>query len=457
MTTPEESKPKILIVDDDEHIRKQMKWALAAEYDVVLAQDREHALAAFQQHAPGVMTLDLGLPPDTDGATEGIRTLGDILELDPYVKIIVITGNPEKQNALAAIELGAYDFQKKPVKLDELKVVLQRAYNVYHLEAENQALRQQQEHAHAFEGMLGESDQMQKIFHTIERVATTDTSVLITGESGVGKELIAKAIHARSLRADKAFIPINCAAIPETLLEDELFGHEPGAFTDAKGQKIGKLERADQGTLFLDEIGDMPLSLQPKLLRFLQDQMIERLGGKKPIQLDVRIIAATNRPLYEDENGFREDLFFRLNEIHIDVPPLRSRSNDALLLAKSFLHQFTVENGRPMIKGFTPQAARLLAEYRWPGNVRELRSRIKRAVVMANGQQITPEDLDLHGGETLKTLKEARDEAELRVVTEALTRNTGNISQAARELEITRPTLHDLMKKFDLAREDFKG
>lgn len=456
MLNTENAKPKILIVDDDEHIRKQMKWALIAEYEVFLAENRQSALQIFQQEAPGVMTLDLGLPPDGDGATEGIQTLKEILHLDPHVKIIVITGNPEKQNALAAIDLGAYDFQKKPVKLDELKVVLQRAYNLYHLEAEIQTLRQQQEHEHAFEGMIGESAQIQKIFSTIERIATTDTSILITGESGVGKELIAKAIHTRSLRADNAFIPINCAAIPETLLEDELFGHEPGAFTDAKGQKIGKFERAHQGTLFLDEIGDMPTSLQPKLLRFLQDQVIERLGGKKAIQLDVRIIAATNKALYEPESGFRDDLYFRLNEIHIDVPPLRKRGNDILLLAKSFLYQFTAENNRPTIKGFTPQASKLITEYPWPGNVRELRSRIKRAVVMTDGQQITPEDLDLHTGGKLQTLKEARDEAELRVITEALSRNGGNISQAARELDITRPTMHDLMKKFDLSRDNFK-
>jgi two-component system, NtrC family, response regulator len=452
----EETKPTILIVDDDAHIRKQMKWALTKDYEVFLAEDRQTALDIFTQTSPGVMTLDLGLPPDTDGATEGIRTLEEILRLDPHVKIIVITGNPEKQNALAAIDLGAYDFQKKPVKLDELKVVLQRAYSLYSLEAEIQALRQQQEQDHAFEGMIGESAQMQKIFSTIERIATTDTSVLITGESGVGKELIAKAIHSRSLRADKEFIPINCAAIPETLLEDELFGHEPGAFTDAKGQKIGKLERAHLGTLFLDEIGDMPFSLQPKLLRFLQDQVIERLGGKKAIQLDVRVIAATNKMLHESENGFREDLFFRLNEIHIDVPPLRSRGSDTLLLAKSFLHQFTAENNRPTIKGFTAQASKLISDYHWPGNVRELRSRIKRAVVMTDEQQITPIDLDLPTGGKLQTLKDAREQAELRVVTEALTRNHGNISQAARELEITRPTMHDLMKKYDLSREDFK-
>jgi len=452
----EDKKPTILVVDDDEHIRKQMKWALVKEYDVVLAEDRESALDMFQQTSPGVMTLDLGLPPDTDGATEGIRTLGEILQLDPHVKIIVITGNPEKQNALAAIDLGAYDFQKKPVKLDELKVVLQRAYNLYSLEAEIQTLRQQHEQQHAFEGMIGESPHMQKIFNTIERIATTDTSVLITGESGVGKELIAKAIHARSLRADKAFIPINCAAIPETLLEDELFGHEPGAFTDAKGQKIGKLERANQGTLFLDEIGDMPLSLQPKLLRFLQDQVIERLGGKKSIQLDVRVIAASNKVIHNADSDFREDLFFRLNEIHIDVPPLRKRENDPLLLAKSFLHQFIAENNRPTIKGFTSQASKLISEYHWPGNVRELRSRIKRAVVMADGQHITPEDLDLPTSAKLQTLKDAREEAEQRVVAEALTRNHGNISQAARELEITRPTMHDLMKKYDLSKDDFK-
>jgi two-component system NtrC family response regulator len=451
-----ETKPAILIVDDDEHIRKQMKWSLAKDYQVFLASDRLTALTLFQQESPGVMTLDLGLPPDAEGPTEGMQALEDILQLNPHVKIIVITGNTDKQNALKAIERGAYDFQQKPVNTDELKIVLHRAHTLYTLEAELNTLREQKQEQHAFEGMLGESPQMQKIFTIIERVATTDTSILITGEPGVGKELVAKALHVRSLRNKEPFIPINCAAIPETLLEDELFGHEPGAFTDARSQKIGKLERAHNGTLFLDEIGDMPLSLQPKLLRFLQDQVIERLGGKKAIQLDVRVIAATNKPLQSKDSGFREDLLFRLNEIHIDIPPLRVRGNDTLLLAKSFLHQFMVENNRPNIKGFTAATNKLIQEYPWPGNVRELRSRIKRAVVMTDGPMITPEDLDIQAGTHLHSLKEARDDAEQRVVTEALARNKGNISKAARELEVTRPTLHDLMKKYKLSRDHFR-
>lgn len=453
----EETKKPILVVDDDENIRKQIKWALTKEYDILLAEHREMALDIFREKRPGVITLDLGLPPDVDGATEGMRTLEEILQLEPHVKIIVITGNPEKQNALAAIDLGAYDFQHKPVNIGELKTVLQRAYNLYALEEELKTLRLRKEQDHAFEGIIGESSHMKNIFVTIEKIATTDTNVLITGESGVGKELIAKAIHARSLRAQNSFIPINCAAIPETLLESELFGYERGAFTGAHSQKIGKFELAHEGTLFLDEVGDLGQPLQAKLLRFLQDRVIERVGGKTSIQLDVRVVAATNRNLEEDiqEERFREDLYFRLNEIYIVVPPLRLRENDALLLAKSFLHQFAVENSRSTIKGFTTQTSKLILDYPWPGNVRELKSRVKRAVVMTDGPLLTPEDLDLPTTAKPQTLKEAREQVEKRVVTEALERNRGNITQAAKELGITRPTLHDLMKKYQFSKEDF--
>ena len=435
-----------------------MKWALSKEYEVLLAEDRQTALKIYQESRPGVMTLDLGLPPDADGATEGMRTLEETLQINPHAKIIVVTGNPEKHNALKAIERGAYDFQNKPVNIDELKIVLQRAYTLYVLEGELTTLRQQQEREHAFEGIIGESAYMKNIFVTIEKIATTDTSVLITGESGVGKELIAKAVHSRSLRVQKPFIPINCAAIPETLLESELFGYERGAFTGAHGQKIGKFELAHEGTLFLDEVGDLGQPLQAKLLRFLQDQVIERVGGKTPIQLDVRVLAATNRNLEEDikQERFREDLYFRLNEIYIMVPPLRLRENDSLLLAKKFLHQFAVENNRPNIKGFTTQASKLILEYPWPGNVRELRSRIKRAIVMAEGNLITPEDLDLHVSTKPLSLKEAKEQTELKMINEALERNRGNVSKSAKELEITRPTLHDLMKKYNLSKKDFK-
>lgn len=455
----DETKRVILVVDDDENIRTQMKWALAKEYEVLLAGNREAALKIFQDRQPGVVTLDLGLPPDPDGATEGMRALEEFLQLNQRVKVIVITGNQERQNALFAVDRGAYDFHNKPVNLDELRTVLRRAYNLYTLEAELTVLREQREQEHAFEGILGESSYLRNIFVTIEKIATTDTSVLITGESGVGKELIAKAIHVRSLRAQKPFIPINCAAIPETLLESELFGYERGAFTGAYTKKPGKLDLAHEGTLFLDEVGDLGQPLQAKLLRFLQDQVIERVGGKTPIQLNVRVLAATNRNLEEDikQGRFREDLFFRLNEIHILVPPLRLRENDALLLAKNFLHQFAVENHRPTIKGFTTQASKLILEYPWPGNVRELRSRVKRAVVMSEGPLVTPEDLDLPSASKVLTLKEARDQVEQKVITEALERNRGNITQAAKELGITRPTLHDLMKKYQLSKWDFNA
>ncbi|MBD3304953.1 PEP-CTERM-box response regulator transcription factor [candidate division KSB3 bacterium] len=454
METP--VKNAILIVDDDANIRKQMKWALAKEYDVLLAEDRESAVKMYQTYRPGVMTLDLGLPPDPQGSTEGLQTLQDVLQLNANLKVVIITGNREKANALKAIEAGAYDFQYKPIDLEELKIVLRRAYTLYALEEELQTLRVDKEQEYAFEGIIGESSSMKQIFTIIEKVATTDTSVLITGESGVGKELIAKAIHMRSLRSDKPFIPINCAAIPETLLESELFGYERGAFTGAHTQKIGKLELAQDGTLFLDEIGDLGQPLQAKLLRFLQDQVIERVGGKTPIQLNVRVIAATNSDLEEaiDEGSFREDLYFRLNEIHIIVPPLRSRDNDALLLAKSFLHQFAAENQR-QIKGFSKHAEKLLLEYPWPGNVRELRSKVKRAVVMADDSLIKPQDLGIKFIPDPVPLKEAREKLEIQLLTDALERNQGNITQTAKDLGVTRPTVHDLMKKYEVAKEDF--
>ncbi len=453
----EDGKQIILVVDDDENIRKQMKWALVKEYEVVVAQDRATAIEMYQEYSPGVMTLDLGLPPDPDGSAEGLRTLQTMLQLHPQVKVIVITGNQEKNTALKAIELGAYDFQNKPVDLDDLKIVLRRAYRLYTLENELLALREQTpDHEQAFEGIIGESAAMQHIFGMIEKVATTDTSVLVTGESGVGKDLIAQAIHARSLRKNRPFIPINCAAIPETLLESELFGYERGAFTGAHARKIGKLELAHEGTLFLDEMGELGFQLQVKLLRFLQDQIIERIGGKEQIQLDVRVIAATNRDLQEaiTTAHFREDLFFRLNEIHIAVPPLRQRESDPLLLANIFLHKFSQENNRG-IKGFTQAAQKLILEYAWPGNVRELRSRIKRAVVMTDHSSITPEDMDLAVDTQPTTLKEAREQVERKLIYEALERNRGHITQTAKDLGVTRPTLHDLMKKYTISKQEF--
>lgn len=454
----QDNKRVILTVDDDANIRKQMKWALSKEYEVLQAEDRASALKICQESLPGVMTLDLGLPPDADGTSEGLKTLEEVLRLNPKTKIIVITGNQEKSNALKAIELGAYDFQNKPVDLEELRVVLRRAYSVYGLEEELARLRSQKEREHVFEGIIGESAAIRHIFTIIEKVATTDASVLVTGESGVGKELIAQAIHSRSLRREKPFIPINCAAIPETLLESELFGYERGAFTGANAQKVGKLELAHEGTLFLDEMGELGQPLQAKLLRFLQDQMIERIGGKKLIQLDVRVIAATNRNLEEEikTSQFREDLFFRLNEIHINVPPLRKREGDALLLANLFLHRFAQENNR-QIKGFSTDAQKLILDYAWPGNVRELRSRIKRAVVMSDDTVIHPEDLDIHVNTQPLPLKEAREQLEYKLISEALDRSQGNISQAAKELGITRPTLHDLMKKYSITRGNFSG
>lgn len=451
----EKAKKIVLVVDDDEHIRKQIRWAITKEYDVLLAENRESALKICQERHPGVMTLDLGLPPDPHGSSEGLKTLEEMLQINPRMKVIVITGNQEKDNALKAIAIGAYDFQHKPVEVDELKIVLRRAYNLYELEGEVKKFQAQKAQEHAFEGIIGEAASMKTIFSMIEKVATTDASILVTGESGVGKELVANAIHTKSLRAQEPFIPINCAAIPESLLESELFGYERGAFTGANARKVGKFELANKGTLFLDEMGELGQPLQSKLLRFLQDQIIERVGGKTLIQLDVRVIAATNRNLEEHlKSGlFREDLYFRLNEIHITVPPLRLRENDALMLAKKFLHDFATENNRT-IKGFTSQAEKLVLEYAWPGNVRELRSKIKRAVVMAEGSLVTPEDMDIKPQTPVPTLKEARDKLEYQMISDSLERNKGNITQAAKDLGVTRPTLHDLLKKHGIPRQD---
>ena len=447
-------KPKVLIVDDDEEIRSQMKWALLQDYDVLLAEDRPSAIAAFRESRPMVVVLDLGLPPSPGTPEEGMAALAELLNLDTLTKVVIATGQAEKENALRAIGQGAYDFMCKPIQMEELKAILNRGFHVAQLEREYREMRQRWS-TDTFEGMLGSSLPMQEVFTTIRKVATTDAPVLILGESGTGKEMTALAIHRRSARKDRPFVAINCGAIPETLLESELFGHEKGAFTGAHVQRQGRVETASGGTLFLDEIGELPAALQVKILRFLQEQYIERVGGRTKIQVDTRVIAATNVDLKKamSEGKFREDLFYRLAVVTIRLPSLRERSSDVPLLAKTFLRKFAVQNGRA-VEDFNPKSLRALQQHFWPGNVRELENRIKRAVIMAEGRYVTPADLELADGTegNFRTLKEARETVERELIQQALQRHGGKISRAAEDLGISRPTFYELMEKLGLAK-----
>ena len=449
-------KPKLLVVEDDESLRTQMKWALAQEYEVSLAEDRTSALEALKKDQPPVVTLDLGLPPHPDGVEEGFRALGEMLEQNGLVKVIIITGQGEKDNALKAIGQGAYDFFSKPIQIEELKVVLGRAFHLSQLEMENREL-QQRVSGETFDEMLGTSPKMQEVFAAIRKVATTEVPVLITGESGTGKELVAHAIHRQSSRKDFPFVVINCGAIPETLLESELFGHEKGSFTDAHIQRKGRFEAAQGGTLFLDEIGELSLPLQVKLLRFLQEQKIERVGGREEILINARVLAATNRDLKQaiSDEKFREDLYYRLGVITIQLPPLREREKDVLVLATALLQRYSDEN-RKKIKGFTKEAIHAIEVHDWPGNIRELENRIKRAVIMAEGSKIAPEDLELVSGYKKYEkhgLKEAREALERDYIKRALVRNRWSITKAAEELGLTRPTLYELMEKLGMEKK----
>ena len=447
---------KLLIVEDDPGLQSQMRWCFDG-YEVLLGKDRSSAMTQVRRHQPQLVTLDLGLPPDPSNATEGLALLEDILAVSSQTKVIVVTGNDDRSNALKAVALGAYDFYIKPVDADALRLIIDRAARLHELEEENRQLARRAESP--LQGVITADPGMLKVCRMIERVAPSDVTVLLLGDSGTGKEVLARALHQLSPRAKERFVAINCAAIPENLLESELFGYEKGAFTGATRQTIGKIEHADKGTLFLDEIGDLPMSLQAKLLRFLQERTVERLGGRNEIPVDIRVLGATNQNLDQlmKAGSFREDLYYRISEISVNIPPLQERQGDRSLLAHALLERFARDQRKPR-RGFTREAIRAIEGYGWPGNVREMENVIRRAVIMADGPRITPEDLDLEAPATQTEerlgLREARDTAEQEAVIRAMGRCNGNIAHAADLLGITRPTLYNLLDKFGLRRGD---
>jgi two-component system NtrC family response regulator len=447
----------LLIVEDDPGLLKQLKWCFEG-YDVFAAVDRESAIAELRRHEPMVVLQDLGLPPKPEGVEEGFLTLRETLTLAPHTKVIVVTGNGDQENALNAVAQGAYDFYEKPVDTDILKLLVDRAFNIAELEAENRRLQTQIGES-PLDGIVAASEGMLAVCRMIEKVAPTDVTALLLGESGTGKELLARALHRLSPRAQGKFVPINCAAIPENLLESELFGHEKGAFTGALKTTPGKVELASGGTLFLDEIGDMPMALQAKMLRFLQERVIERVGGREEIPVDVRVVCATNQNPEEmiRKGLFRDDLYYRVSEITINIPPLRDREEGRLILARALLNKYA-SGQRRAINGFSDDAVAAVEAYSWPGNVRELENKIKGAVIMADGKLVTASDLGIVAGdgqqETLN-LREVRQQAESKAIRVALTRCFGNISKAADFLGVTRPTLYDLMHKYGLSAEGY--
>ena len=447
------ARPVLLIVEDDAGLQRQLRWAYDG-YEVVVAGDRAAALEAVRLHEPQVVTLDLGLPPDPDGTSEGLAALGEILSLKPDTKVIVASGHGARPSALAAIAGGAWDFYQKPIDIDQLGLIVARAFHVQALEAENRRLAQRVEGSAGLGGLITAAPEMLKVMRTIERIAPADISVMLLGASGTGKELLARGLHDASSRRDRPFVAINCAAIPETLLESELFGHEKGAFTGAVKTTPGKIEQADGGTLFLDEIGDVPLALQVKLLRFLQERVIERIGGRKPIPVETRIVCATHQNVdaMVSDGRFREDLYYRLAEMVVRIPALAERTGDAALLARHFVARFARTLGSD-VTGFTPDALAAIDAWHWPGNVRELENRVKRAVIMAEGRLAGTSDLDLQpaSDDSLPiNLRAVREAADRQAIRRALMQSDGNISGTARLLGVSRPTLYDLMKSYDL-------
>jgi two-component system NtrC family response regulator len=449
-----QAKAKLLIVEDDEGLQRQLRWAYD-DYEVITASDRSAAIDLLRSEEPPVVTLDLGLPPDPNGVSEGFATLEKILSLKPETKVIVASGHGARESALRAIASGAYDFYQKPVDIDQLGLIVRRAFQLHGIETENRRLGERAgEEDRVLGTMITTAPEMLKVARTIERVANADVSVMLLGASGTGKELLARGLHSASRRSAGGFVAINCAAIPENLLEAELFGYEKGAFTGAIKTTEGKIELAQGGTLFLDEVGDIPLTLQVKLLRFIQERTIERIGGRKPIPVDTRIVCATHQdlPLMIKSGSFREDLYYRLAEIVVRIPSLAERPGDPILLAKHFLHIFSREMN-PQVKGLSPGALAAIDRWPWPGNVRELENRMKRAVIMADGKLIGAEDLDLEQGdeEALPVnLKSAREQADRRAIRQALARSENNISNTAKLLGISRPTLYDLLKQYGL-------
>lgn len=447
-----QKKGTLLIVEDDPGLQKQMRWSFDG-HEVVVAGDRETAIAQVRRHEPAVMTMDLGLPPDPDGSSEGLATLEQVLSIAPDTRVIVVTGNQDRANAVAAIGMGAYDFYQKPYDPETLNLVVARAFRLHELMQENRRLRLR--HADSpMQGILSRDPGMLKVCRSIEKVAPSDATVMLLGESGTGKEVLARALHNLSPRSTKKFVAINCAAIPENLLESELFGYEKGAFTGAAKQTRGKIEYADGGTFFLDEVGDLPGALQAKLLRFIQERVIERVGGREEIPVDVRIVCATHQNLQDliKTSRFREDLYYRLSEIVVTIPPLRARQGDRALLAHAFMNKFSSQ-GSNNIAGFSDEALNVIESYDWPGNVREVENCIKRAVIMADGPHIMPDDLGIDANDREPdplNLRQVRDEAERKAVVKALARSDGNIVKASELLGVSRPTLYDLINRYGL-------
>ena len=442
---------KLLVVEDDPGLQSQLRWFFEG-YEVLQAKDRPSAMAQVRRHRPQLVTLDLGLPPDPANVAEGLALLEEILSASPHTKIVVVTGNDDRENALKAVAKGAYDYYVKPLEADDLRLIVDRAAHLYALEEENRRLLQRAEQP--LQGLITADPGMLKVCRMVERVAPSDATVLLLGDSGTGKEILARAVHELSPRKQGPFVAINCAAIPENLLESELFGYEKGAFTGATRQTIGKIEHAHKGTLFLDEIGDLPMSLQAKLLRFLQEHTVERVGGRKEIPVDIRVVGATNQDLGQlmSEGGFREDLYYRISEIAVYIPPLRDRQGDRNLIAHALLERFVQDQRRPC-RGFTSEALQAIEAYDWPGNVREMENVIRRAVIMADGPNLTAEDLGLDAPSEPDQplgLRAARDAAEREAVIKAMSRCNGNISSAADLLGVTRPTLYNLLDKFGL-------
>jgi two-component system, NtrC family, response regulator len=442
-------KEKLLIIEDDIGLQSQLRWHFD-QYEVIIAGNRDDAIAAVRLHEPPIILQDLGLPPDDEGVEEGFRCIREISALLPTAKIIVMTGNSDYENAVRAIAMGAYDFYQKPVNAETLDLILQRAFHIHRLEEQNRILKEQQQAP--LDGIIACDPAMLKICRTIEKLAPSNVTCTLTGESGTGKEVLARALHRLSPRAQGRMMAINCAAVPENLMESELFGYEKGAFTGANKRTIGKIETANEGTLFLDEIGDMPLPLQAKLLRFLQERTIERVGGREDVPVDVRVVCATNKNLQQmvKDGTFREDLYYRICEMEIHIPPLRDRQGDKLLLARHFLRIYAEQNN-PMVVGFSQEAAESIEAYEWPGNIREMENRVKRAVVMCEDKQIGSIDLGLVTSDGVSiNLRQVRLQAERSAILKALTMTENNISAAAKLLGVTRPTLYDLLKKYNV-------